>query len=248
MARTWRIGEVAERTGLTRRTLRHYDAIGLLPAGRGAGNGYRTYRADDLVRLQRILLLRDLGLGLPDIARVLDGRSDNRAALRSHLAFLRREQERIDRQIASVEATIEAITKETTMTADEMFDGFDHTQYREEVEQRWGKEEYSRSDRWWKGIGQQGRQAFMEEAKAIGQGWAAARESGEPVDAPEVRALAARHIAWIGAGWGGVQPNDEQILGLAQMYVDDERFAANYGGAEGAAYVRDALTSYVRGR
>ena len=132
--------------------------------------------------------------------------------------------------------------------AAEMLDGFDHTQYREEVEQRWGKDAYARSNKWWKGLGPQGQQAFKDEAKAIGEGWSDARAAGEPVDGATVRALAARHIAWIAAGWGGVQPSDEQIVGLAQMYVADERFAANYGGPEGAAYVRDALTSYVRSR
>lgn len=240
------IQEVAAATGVTSRTLRHYDAIGLLPAGRGAGNGYRTYRADDLVRLQRILLLRDLGLGLPDIARVLDGRSDNRAALRSHLAFLRREQERIDRQIASVEATIEAITKETTMTADEMFDGFDHTQYREEVEQRWGAQAWQDSDRWWRGMDDSGRQGFLAEAAAIGAAWQQAQADGVPAADPRAQELAARHVRWIEQGWGGTRPAAEQIVGLAEMYVADERFAANYGGPVGAAYVRDALIAFAR--
>jgi hypothetical protein len=55
-------------------------------------------------------------------------------------------------------------------------------------------------------------------------------------------ALARRHRDWIAAGWGGRVPSADELTGLAEMYVEDERFAANYGGVEGAGYVRDALT------
>ncbi len=69
--RDWSIQEIARLAGTTSRTLRHYDDIGLLPPSRIAANGYRHYDAAALVRLQRILLLRELGLGLPQIGEVL---------------------------------------------------------------------------------------------------------------------------------------------------------------------------------
>src|SRR4029078_7165000 len=77
------IQEVARLTGTTSRALRHYDAIGLLPPSRVGDNGYRWYDDRALVRLQRILLLRGLGLGLPDIGRVLSREQDETAALRA---------------------------------------------------------------------------------------------------------------------------------------------------------------------
>ncbi len=73
------------------------------------------------MRLQRILLLRDLGLGLPAIARVLDDRQDAVPALRDHLTWLRGERERLARQIASVEATIHAVEEGEEIVAEEMF-------------------------------------------------------------------------------------------------------------------------------
>ena len=127
-------------------------------------------------------------------------------------------------------------------------DGFDHTQYKEEVEARWGAAAYADSDRWWRGLGEEGRQAFMAEHAEIAQQWARLRAQGAPVDGPAARALARRHRAWIAVGWGGRPEGTvtaEALVGLADMYVADERFAANYGGAEGARYVRDALTSYA---
>lgn len=89
MDRTWRIGEVADRTGLTRRTLRHYDELGLLvPATRSNGD-YRLYDEEDLLRLLQIQNLKALGLSLPEIAEALSDRGlDATTTLRSHLVRL----------------------------------------------------------------------------------------------------------------------------------------------------------------
>jgi DNA-binding transcriptional MerR regulator len=236
------IAEVARIAGTTSRTLRHYDDVGLLHPSRIGANGYRYYDAAALRRLQRILLLRQLGLGVAAIADVLDAAADEATALRAHLEWLRAESDRLARQIASVERTIASIDQEEQIMADQMFDGFDHTQYKDEVEARWGAKAYADSDRWWRGLGTGGQQAFMAEHTAIAAAWAALQAGGIPVEAPEAQALARRHRDWIAAGWGGRVPSAEQLTGLAEMYVADERFAANYGGVEGAAYVRDALT------
>ena len=132
----WSIQQIAKIAGTTSRTLRHYGEIGLLPASSIGRNGYRHYDQSALVRLQRILLLRELGLGLPQIADVL-GREETEAhALETHLAWLRQEQERLARQIATVQSTITALRGGERLMAENMFDGFDHTQYKEEVEQR----------------------------------------------------------------------------------------------------------------
>ncbi len=239
------IQEVAAVTGVTSRTLRHYDEIGLLPARRGR-NGYRAYDQADLVRLQRVLMLRDLGLGLPEIARVLAGQTDDVAALREHLVHLRAERDRIDRQLRSVRRTLEAMDKEEQMATADMFDGFDHTQYKQEVEQRWGEQAYAESDGWWAGLGDDGRRDFLAESDAIATAWATLRQAGVPTDDPRAQELAARHVHWIQQGWAGRRPSADALRGLAEMYVADERFAVVYGGAEGAAYVRDALMDFAR--
>lgn len=238
------IAEVARLAGTTSRTLRHYDDIGLLHPSRVGSNGMRFYDQAALTRLQRILLLRQLGLGLPAIAEALAA-GDDAAALNVHLDLLRMEQHRLSRQIAAVQATVAALQEGGTIMAEQMMDGFDHTVYRDEVEQRWGTQAYARSDRWWRSLGKDGQEAFRVEAQAISAAWIAARSQDLPLDSEQVRELASRHVAWIAAGWGGVEPSAEQVTGLAQMYVADERFAANYGGADGAAYVRDALVAFV---
>jgi DNA-binding transcriptional MerR regulator len=235
------IAEVARLAGTTSRTLRHYGDVGLLEPSRIGANGYRYYDTAALTRLQRILMLRQLGLGVAAIAEVLDA-TDPTSALRAHLQWLRAESERLDRQIASVERTITSLERQVPIMASDMFDGFDHTQYKEEVEQRWGAQAHADSQRWWRGLGPEGQQAFADEHAAIAATWAELQGAGAPIDGQEAQALARRHHAWIAAGWGSTPPSADQLVGLADMYVADERFAANYGGADGATYVRDALT------
>ncbi|MCA0294790.1 MAG: HEAT repeat domain-containing protein [Actinobacteria bacterium] len=111
MERTWRIGEVSERTGLTRRTLRHYQELGLLtPSGRSWGD-YRLYDADDLLRLLQIQNLKALGLSLPEIGEALaDPAMDAAATLRSHLAHLEEriaDERRLADRLAGLAATPE---------------------------------------------------------------------------------------------------------------------------------------------
>ncbi|WP_148589403.1 MerR family transcriptional regulator [Streptomyces sp. WAC01526] len=80
----WPIAEVARMSGVTARTLRHYDEIGLLPPARIGSNGHRYYEERELLRLQQILVLRALGLGLSEIGRVLAAQVDELEALRGH--------------------------------------------------------------------------------------------------------------------------------------------------------------------
>lgn len=241
----WSIQDIARLSGTTSRTLRHYDEIGLLPPTSIGANGYRYYDEAALTRLQRILMLRDLGLGLSAIADVLAGQTDDARALVAHLHWLEQERDRVERQIASVTTTIRKLEGGEQLMADEMLDGFDHTVYKEEVEQRWGAEAYAKSDQWWHGLGAAGQEAFRAEAGDITAGFAAAHAAGTPVDDPSVQALAARHYAWVRAGWGGTAPSAEAYLGLGDMYVADPRFAKHYGGTEGAEYVRDAMRVYA---
>ncbi|QCB94009.1 MerR family transcriptional regulator [Cellulomonas shaoxiangyii] len=243
------IQEVARLTGTTSRTLRHYDAVGLLQPSRVGRNGYRWYDDDALVRLQRILLLRDLGLGLTEIRRVLDRETDEAAALRRHLARLRAEQDRLARQAASVHRTLTARENGAGLMAADIFDGFDHTQYREEVEQRWGAEAYAASDAWWRGLSDADRAGWKAETERLGADWAAAARSGVDPTSDEAQELARRHVAWLGSVPGtpghGASPVAAYVTGLADMYVADPRFAASYGGEEGATLVRDALHAYA---
>ncbi|TJZ73627.1 MerR family transcriptional regulator [Rhodococcus oryzae] len=245
----WSIQDLAKAAGTTSRTLRHYGELGLLEPSRIGANGYRYYDQDALVRLQRILLLRELGLGLPAIAGVLEGQRDTATALRTHLDLLEQERDRVQRQIESVRTTLLKTERGEPLMAQEAFDGFDHTQYKDEVIERWGKKAYESSDRWWRGQTDAQRRDWKALVAQLNADWADAVESGEAFDGERAQDLARRHVEWLGGIPGtpgcGAAPNKEYILGLGEMYVADERFAANYGGTLGAAFVRDALAVYA---
>jgi len=245
MLMDWSIQQIARFAGTTSRTLRHYGDIGLLEPSRIGAGGYRYYDEAALVRLQRILLLRDLGLGLTAIADLLSQTTADADALATHLRWLRQEQERLDRQIGAVESTIEKLSKGEGLMAEEVLDGFEHTLYKEEVEKRWGAESYADGDRWWRGMTDEERARWRESQDSLLAGWREAAASGVPVDGQVAQGLARRQFEWL-SGIPGVPTVDRgYYLGLAEMYVADERFAANYGGVEGAAFVRDAMRVYA---
>jgi DNA-binding transcriptional MerR regulator len=246
----WSIQEISRLAGTTSRTLRHYDDVGLVPPSRIGSNGYRYYDEDALVRLQRVLLLRELGLGIPAIHEVLEGQRDHAQALVQHLGWLRQERARLERQIASVERTIRNLEGGEQLMAEEMFDGFDHTQYKEEVEQRWGADAYATSDAWWRGMSAAEKSEWIARSKDLGSAWADAAERGVDPESDEAQALAQRQFEWLRGipgtpGGGGAGPTKEYFVGLAEMYVADERFAKNYGGERGATFVRDAMKVYA---
>lgn len=247
----WSIQQIARTAGTTSRTLRHYDEIGLVRPSRIGSNGYRHYDEQALVRVQRVLLLRELGLGLPQIAEVLAQETDEIAALTTHLSVLMQEQDRLARQIAAVEHTINSLMRKESLMAEKMFDGFTHARYKDEVVERWGKDAYARSDAWWKAKTRDEQADWQEQVEKLNNDWiAAATDPTVSAGSSVAQEIASRHIAWL-QGIPGTPAADAEgdlrgyVHGLADMYVGDERFAANYGGIEGAQFVRDALRIYI---
>jgi DNA-binding transcriptional MerR regulator len=252
----WSIQGLAKLAGITSRTLRHYNEVGLLQPSSVGAHGYRRYDQAALLRLQRILLLRDLGLGLPQIADVLARPASESSALEAHLAWLRQEQQRLERQVASVASTLEALRTGTQIMAERMFDGFDHTAHKDEVEHRWGKDVYAKGDAWWRGMNEQEKAAWKQRTAQLAADWASAAGAATEPDSAAAQALAGRHVEWLAAipGTPASTPGCDvkgYVIGLADMYVSDPRFGANYqtrDGGNGATFVREALRIYATER
>lgn len=117
------ISDVARMAGISSRTLRHYDDIGLLAPARMSTNGYRWYDRRQLLRLQRILMLRELRVPLSRIAEILDGGSDERAALRHHRQELIGERDRLQRVIDTVDRTLAALHGDEAVNDEDFFIG-----------------------------------------------------------------------------------------------------------------------------
>lgn len=137
----WPIAEVARMSGVTARTLRHYDEIGLLPPARIGGNGHRYYEEQQLLRLQQILVLRALGVGLPEVGRILADQVDEVEALLCHHRRLLAERDRLDALADTVSRTIAELEQSrkdgTPMTAinrpENLFEGIQPSQYEESL-------------------------------------------------------------------------------------------------------------------
>ncbi|WP_197906151.1 MerR family transcriptional regulator [Mycolicibacterium litorale] len=112
-------------SGVTARTLRYYDEIGLLQPARVGANGYRYYEHAELLRLQEILLLRELGLDLATIGAVVNAQHDPIEALRRYHLRLVEERARLDRLSATVAATIQRLEEGIDMPVEDLFKGFE---------------------------------------------------------------------------------------------------------------------------
>lgn len=240
----WSIQEIARSAGTTSRTLRHYGQKGLLEPSRTASNGYRYYDQDCLVRLQRILLLRELGLGLPAIADILEGQRDAAEALRTHLVLLGAERRRIEHQIESVTTTLRKTEGGEQLMPEEAFDGFDHTQYEREVTQRWGRDAYEKGDRWWRSLSDEEKKAFQRQQVDIAADFARTQRAGMPPESDEVQIIARRQIEWLSIT---TTPTKDYVIGVGEMYAADPRFTVNYDQhvPGTAVLVRDAMKVYA---
>jgi hypothetical protein len=134
-----------------------------------------------------------------------------------------------------------------TLMAEEMFDGFDHTQYKDEVTKTWGADAYAKGDAWWRSKSKDEQRAYQDEHTAIAADYQSARDAGEPADSATVQAIVARHVDWLNlaADITGGRITAQRLRGYGDMYVGDPRFAKNYGGLDGAEFVRDAFQYYA---
>ena len=251
---SWSIAEVARMSGLTSRTLRHYDEIGLLRPARAAANGYRHYERPQLLRLQQILVLRELGVGLPEIGRILDEQTDRVEALRGHHKRLLAERDRLGTLAATVARTIRELEESahdeggdvTINRPENLFEGFDSTQYDEEARERW-PEQFAESQRRAAAVTPEQMEAIQKETTANMIRMAEFMAAGTPVHDEAVQEAVHEHYVGICRWW---TPNAQAYTCLGQMYVDDTRFTATYDKiAVGlAAYYRDAIAHYARTR
>ncbi|WP_145810559.1 MerR family transcriptional regulator [Kribbella amoyensis] len=240
----WSIAEVAKASGVTSRTLRHYHAIGLLVPARTAPNGRRYYAEEQLLTLQQILLLRDLGLGLDVVAEVIAHRStgDTIAVLGRHKEWLLKEQQRLAHLVRTVDRTIESIREGGEVTPEKVFEGFEHNPYEAEARERWGDAAVDASRERMRGWSESDAEKARTGYPKVHEGLAALRAEGADVSDPSVQELIQFHYEVTCLFW---TPNREAYKGLGQLYVDDPRFHDAIGDGGVTEYLRDAMTVYA---
>ncbi len=241
----WPIRDVARATGLTSRTLRHYEQIGLLRPSRVAHNGYRFYEDTELSRLYRILSLRALELPLSTIQIALEDDATLTDAIASHLALLEERLDRTNQQIAAVRQTLDAVTKGQTMTIQEVFAGFDRAKHEAEVRERWGDDAWERTATRRDHMSADERLSDDDRSLDINAALRDAASAGDEPTAARFQALVAAHHRWVTDFWGGRVPDRAAYTGLSELYVADERFAATYGGKHNTEVIREAMQVWI---
>jgi DNA-binding transcriptional MerR regulator len=236
------IKEIADLAGVTTRTLRYYDEIGLLkPAGTGK-NGYRYYDRENLLRLQQILFFRELDVPLDDILLIMSQPDFNLlGALENHCAALSNRASRLKKLIDTVDHTIATIKEGAKMKEQEYFEGFDETKYKEEARQRWGNTtQYAESQRKWASYSKAEKQHIKEEGGRFAERMVTSNPNAKPDD-PDVQAAVGDYHAYINKYF--YTCDIEFMRNLSDMWVQDERFAINYERIRegGAAFARAAV-------
>lgn len=228
------VKEVSRITGVTVRTLHHYDAVGLLKPAKVTQAGYRLYDEATLERLQSILLFRELQFPLSEIQEILDSpQFDRKEAIAQQIHLLEMQRERINRLI---DLAKEMQRGENTMAFD-AFDTNELEQYKAEAKERWGNtaawKESQEKDPGAMADASVGLMALLAEFGAL--------RTLDPSDAraeEKVRELQSYITAHF------YTCTDDILYGLGQMYVADERFKTNIdraGGEGTAAFVQKAI-------
>ena len=228
------IQELSRLSGVTTRTLRWYDQIGLLKPSRVAESGYRYYGKAEVDRLQDILYYRALGVGLARIKECLDDPSfDRLAALKRHLAALEAERERLEKLIRSVKDTIGAEERNEIMSDEQKFEAFKqrtvaHNEevYGAEIRSKYGDETVDAANAAVMNLTQEQYQEWTDLGQAIQTRLEAAVQAGLSPESEAGKELCALHRQWLTITGSRYDPAKHR--GIAELYVMDERFTAYY--------------------
>ncbi|WP_312702132.1 MerR family transcriptional regulator [Sedimentibacter sp.] len=246
------IKKLGSLAGISTRTLRYYDEIGILKPARINSSGYRIYGEKEIDILQQILFYRELGVNLEDINKIITSPDfDEAATLKQHYNELLARRQQLDALIHNVEKTIFSKEGRIKMSDKEKFDGFkkklvedNENNYGKEIREKYGEEAVKKSNEQFMNMTQEQYDELQELGNEILETLKEAYKDGNP--AGELGQKAAElHRKWITSWWGSY--NAEAHANLTQMYVDDERFRAYYDKEQPgcAEFLRDAVKIYT---
>ena len=245
------INKIAQLSGISTRTLRYYDDFGLLVPSRMSSNGYRIYGQKEIDKLQHILFYRELGFPLEEIKQIISNDNfDINNALHGHLSALIAKRSQLDILIANVEKTMLSTKGEVKMNNKEKFKGFGHqlveeneAKYGEEIRKSYGDDVVEASHDKIKGMTKEQYAEIEALSAEVNEALKIAFEQGDPASELAQKACEL-HQAWLSYFWAHY--TKEAHIGLAEMYIADERFTAYYDKiASGCTeFLRDAIVIY----
>lgn len=247
------IQKLAHLAGISTRTLRYYDQIGLLSPARTNEAGYRIYGTKEVDVLQQILFYKEMGLELTQIKEAIqDAEFDSLAAFRSHLEKLIEKRRQIDLLIENVKKTIEKEEGKNKMSDQEKFEGFkkelvekNEREYGKEVREKYGDEVVDQSNAKMMGLTEEQYTHMQELGEKINLLLEEAVKNHEYVEDEIGEQVALLHKEWLSYTWPTYSTQAHR--GLVQMYVLDERFKAYYDkNVEGCAeFLKQAVEYHM---
>ncbi len=246
------VRKLASIAGVSTRTLRYYDEIGILKPARINSSGYRIYGQKEVDRLQQIMLYREMGVALDMIKNIITEDSfDEITALSKHLEDLLAQKQQLDTLIGNVQRTIDYKEGRIQMSDKEKFEGFkkklveeNEQKYGKEIREKYGEERVNQSNQKMLNMTKEEYEEFEKLGQEVLDRLEVAFESGDPYG-DEAQNVAELHRKWLSYSWP--EYSKEAHAGLAQMYVDDERFTKYYDKKKPgmAAFLRDAVWIYT---
>lgn len=227
---SYTVSQLAKKAGITPRTLRHYDKVGLLSPSFLGKNGYRYYEETDLLTLQQILFFRELDFSLEDIKRILSNPGfDVLRSLREQERLLFAKQRRLKTILTTIQSTIHAMQNNQHLSDNELYEGFSSEEIermKQEAKDRWGNTDAYKQSQERVAKFTKADWAEMKAATAtnIANLIALMNAGTSPAD-PKVQAEIANHHAGINRFY---DCTPEIYRGLADMYVQDPRFRKHY--------------------
>lgn len=248
------IKKLAEIAGVSARTLRYYDEIGLLKPCRISSSGYRIYSQNEVDLLQQIMFYRSIDMKLEDIHQVISKPNFdiNKVLLEHHQQLISR-RDQINQLILTVEKTLEYKKGEIEMSDREKFEGFkkekleeNEVKYGKEIREKYDKETVEASNKKWMNMTEDDLKRMQEIEKEMFESLSKVIENKD-LDSEEAKNVFEKHKAWLCFSWP-VYSEDAHI-GLAEMYVADERFAKYYNdraGSEAVNTLRDIIVKFAK--
>ena len=252
--KTYTVNQLAQLAGISVRALHHYDEIGLLKPAFTGDNRYRYYGEEELLRLQQILIHRELDIPLAEIGAILDAPGfDKLETLQRQRERLEEQAERYARMVKTIDRTIARLKGDRAMKDADLYSGVVSPEKQAAYEQ-WLIEHYGgdmeaqieRSRRTMSAMGTEEMTAAMQELEAVENGLAEGLRRGIPAQSTSLDPIIERHRAWVARSWGrACEP--QAYAGLAEIYQHPD-FQARYEAIETgfAAYLTTAMRSWVK--
>ncbi|MEQ1901120.1 MAG: MerR family transcriptional regulator [Devosia sp.] len=228
------VRQVAKASGVSVRALHHYDQIGLLKPASIGRNGYRYYGQDELLRLQQILLHRELDIPLGKIGAILDDpKFDRLEALRMQRDRLARQAQRYAELVRTIDRTFASMNGDDKMTNAELYKGISpekQVEYEAWLTEKFGgdiPERIAVSKKKYEARSEPEKAALQKELLDVELAWADAMKNGVPADSAALEPLLKRHRAWVATMWNRPCPPGA-YHGLADLHLSHADFVSRY--------------------